>query len=475
LYLGVVAVFVSSEVLAAVLGIRFAVETLGALYQYLDPHILRHDLLRGIYHLHAQPPLFNLFLGVVLKVFPEAYPLAFSAAFGAMGLGVLLGTARLMRLVGVSPGMSLFLTALLAWFPSFMVYRHLLFYTLPVALGLVAGALLLSLYVRRPRSGIAHAFAWCAALVMLTRATYHPLWYVALLVSVAPFLEKRARRVLLLASVAPLIAVNGWYLKTLAQVGVYGGSSWVGINLTKRWPLAQNEVAALKEAGVLPPAWQRRPFQEPAVLQPLGYFEDRGSVHPAICAPYKSNGEPNFNHRDYARLSRDLLAANLTLIWRHPGRYLRRVGTALLLFLQPGPNSVHFLVEYDFSRVFRVRDALTRFVFLGGQVERPIRIGDPPANLWLALFPMVVVFGVWRVVKTGSAAERPVLAYILVTVLWLTLATSLIEIGENDRMRWEAEPLILVLLASFLRSGREAVRGALGGAPLPRATTRASG
>jgi len=34
----------------------------------------------------------------------------------------------------------------------------------------------------------------------------------------------------------------------------------------------------------------------------------------------------------------------------------------------------------------------------------------------------------------------------VVTILWVTLATNLIEIGENDRMRWEIEPLLVVLL-----------------------------
>jgi hypothetical protein len=92
----VLLIFAASELLARALGIRFASETFGTLYQYLDPAILRGDLARGLYYLHAQPPLFNLELGVVLKLFPESFPRAFSILMGASALALLLAMAWLM-------------------------------------------------------------------------------------------------------------------------------------------------------------------------------------------------------------------------------------------------------------------------------------------------------------------------------------------------------------------------------------------
>ena len=106
IYIWVVAVFVSSEALAHYLGVRFASETLGTLYQYLDPTVLREDLARGLYYLHAQPPLFNFFLGVVVKIFPESYATVFSVLYGAMALAMLLGMAWLMRRFQIPDGVS---------------------------------------------------------------------------------------------------------------------------------------------------------------------------------------------------------------------------------------------------------------------------------------------------------------------------------------------------------------------------------
>jgi hypothetical protein len=42
----------------------------------------------------------------------------------------------------------------------------------------------------------------------------------------------------------------------------------------------------------------------------------------------------------------------------------------------------------------------------------------------------------------------------LITVLWVTAVANLVEIGENDRMRWEIEPFLAIwaaMLASALR------------------------
>jgi hypothetical protein len=76
---------------------------------------------------------------------------------------------------------------------------------------------------------------------------------------------------------------------------------------------------------------------------------------------------------------------------------------------------------------------------------------EPPINLWLLGFPALLAFASYRALRGDASRQpdaRPVFAFLLVTVVWVTLTSSLIEIGENDRMRWEVEPLLMVLLAT---------------------------
>jgi hypothetical protein len=446
IYLWAVAVFLASNLTARWLGIRFADNGIEFLYQFLDPEILRHDLLRGLYYLHAQPPLFNLFLGLVLKWFPGMTTGVFAVIYGTMALGMLLAMVWLMRRLDVPDPVVAIVSLFFAVLPNFMVYSHWVFYTLPVSLLVLGMAVFLVGYLDSGKQLLAHSFAWTGAVLMLTRALYHPFWFVAVVVGVALLVSGEKRKVILVSAIAPLIVVNLWYLKNYLQVESYSGSSWLGMNLAKRWPLSQKEMAALREDGKLPPVWHRRPFKEPDELRYLGYFEPGPPLHPALDEPYKSNGEPNFNHRDYAEISREMLQADLFLVFHYPGRFLRRSATAFLLYLQPGPNAVGFLVDYDFSRIHRLRDAMTRIVFRGGPIERPIRMLEPPVNVWLLGFPALFAFGLYRVFR-GKPEERPLFAYIVITVFWLTVTTNLIEIGENDRMRWEVEPLLTVLLA----------------------------
>lgn len=450
-----VGAYAASELLARALGIPFAANTLGTLYQYLDPQILREDLLRGLYYLHAQPPLFNLYLGAVLKLFPGRAEAVFALSFAILGLATLVGVAWLMSRLAVPRFVVVPLCFLWALSPSFLAYTHWLFYTLPVAAILVGLAAALVHFLDRDARWSAHLFGWGAAVLMLTRALYHPLWLAVVVASLMGVVRQRHRRPLLAATIGPLALVLGLFLKNFLLVGTFAASSWVGMSLSKRWPLSQSEMSELRAEAKLPPEWHRRPFREPHELAPLGYFRGERETHPAIDAPYKSNGEPNFNHRDYARISRKLVPPNLYLIRRYPDRYVERTVTALLLFLQPGPNSVHFLVDYDFTPLHRMRDAITRYVFLGGSIERPIRMLDPPGNLWVAGFPLLLLFGAYRLGasrRQGDEGARALLAFFLVTLLWVTAAANLIEIGENDRMRWEVEPFLLVLLGSAIAS-----------------------
>jgi hypothetical protein len=83
LYLLVCGAFIAGRGWAHVLGMRFDDTPLEFYWQFLDSDILRHDLLRGVLDLHAQPPLFQLFVGGVLKLVPGHATSVFAAAYCA--------------------------------------------------------------------------------------------------------------------------------------------------------------------------------------------------------------------------------------------------------------------------------------------------------------------------------------------------------------------------------------------------------
>ena len=82
--------------------VRFDDTPLYYYLQFVDPLLLQNDLIRSVTHLHSQPPLFNLLVGVVLKVFPEHYTFAFNAIYVGLGATLIVCMFRLMRRFGAA-------------------------------------------------------------------------------------------------------------------------------------------------------------------------------------------------------------------------------------------------------------------------------------------------------------------------------------------------------------------------------------
>jgi hypothetical protein len=96
--------------------------------QYLDPLLLKDDLLRSLLYLHAQPPLFNLFLGTVLKLSPVP-ALSFEILFKTVGVLIPLVFCSNLISFGIRPLFSLLATIAFMLNPTFILYENLLYYT----------------------------------------------------------------------------------------------------------------------------------------------------------------------------------------------------------------------------------------------------------------------------------------------------------------------------------------------------------
>jgi hypothetical protein len=74
-----------------------------------DPKLLREDLLRTVFYLHSLPPLFNIGLGIVLKLCPLSFVLAFRIIYMALGLMFYLSLYGLLRRIQVGKTVALVL------------------------------------------------------------------------------------------------------------------------------------------------------------------------------------------------------------------------------------------------------------------------------------------------------------------------------------------------------------------------------
>src|SRR5262245_45155580 len=94
---GLLFVFSTVEAIYHAFGVRFHASPLNEFWELLDPKLLQTDLVRSIWYLHSQPPLFNLSVGIVLKLAGSHAAAAFHLLYLACGFGMYVGLVLLMQ------------------------------------------------------------------------------------------------------------------------------------------------------------------------------------------------------------------------------------------------------------------------------------------------------------------------------------------------------------------------------------------
>jgi hypothetical protein len=475
-YFWIIAVFVASQIVTTLLGIRFVGSSkmiIEPFWQYLDPQILKTDLLGGLYFLHSQPPLFNAFLGLVLKLFPQHYEQAFAWIFQALSFGTLLLMGLILRKLEINLKLIFVFCAIFALFPNFLIYTNLLFYTLPVAFLLLLSCLFLHKFVESQRLKYAVLFTSTAGIIMLTRSIYHLLWFVLCGATIFFLIDRNSRRIFLRAAIVPVLVVIVLYAKNAVLVGSFGPSSWMGMNLARGWPLPNDamrdlnaflepeDIQHLSKTNKINLEWIIGPFMPPEAYRNLGYFRpDKSSFwNPAISAPEKGSSipnvmHPNFNHSDYAKISKKMLDADRAIILEYPGKYFARVLLGFKMYLQPATGPSWFLVQsYNYNPVQNYANLLTKLLFQGRRIE--LARGYIPWNSSYILFPLLVIFGMKKVFVRDNEnrnVRRVTFAYLTFTIIWVAMITNFLEFGENNRIRFETDPFIVILLPAALQA-----------------------
>jgi hypothetical protein len=457
----VLGVFTVSRVLYALAGVRFYSWAETHLMHFVSQDLLRTDLFRSVFYLHNQPPLFNLFMGIVLKIVPGTAEPVFHAVFIVLGLALAVSLYLLMRRLGSSVRMSAALTSLFIASPACILFENALLYTYFVTVFLVLAALFLHRWIENGRTFDGAAFFILLALVVLTRSFFHPAWYAVCAAVALLFRRIGWRRAVLLAGI-PLLVVCGLYVKNLVLFGSFSSSTWMGMSLAKMttFNLPEEERVAmvrrgeLSELSLLPPfkgLW----FYARYVHVPR--FEKTGI--PVLDLDFYPEVGNNWNNLSFVSIDRQYQKDALVVMHTHPTVYVRSLTEALSIFFFPA--SYWFHLNPKFSNILGI-DTVERLynTLVYGQLLNPFGAVKMTANYadylttpsamgffilgaWLAALFM----GVRAIVRLfrGSETDIPraaTLVFMAFTILFVTVVTNMLEVGENNRFRFNVEPYL---------------------------------
>jgi hypothetical protein len=467
-FLVILAVFIASRIIYhLLLDVRFNHETLFYYFQYIDLDLLRTRLLESAYYAHGNPPLFNLFLGLVVKGFGSSMAGAFFVIYLIFGLGLAYAIHELLLRLGCERRLALGLTLLFVVSPTAVLYENWLFYPYPTCLLLCLGSLLLHRYVARgtPLPGL--GFFFVAAAVTLIRSTFHLFWLLALAGLVLVARRDLWRRTLLIAAV-PLMCAAFVYGKNYHHYGTFSTSSWFGMSFAKMvmGQFNRSQIVDLLNEGRISPLAARISFAPLEGYAGL-YSPPRPTGIAVLDRPRKAvGGQPNYNHLAYVGISAEYRRNALALAKDHPGSYLNAVITALGIYFRPASDHawLHDSRGRDGDgRIVTVERAFNLVMFgqlsnlswfRGEREARPSAIAAMGLMLLVGL-PLVFGYGVWRlhVGIRGCGVSRPhtaLLGFVLLNIAYVTTVSNLFEVGENNRFRFAIDPLIVGLLGLLL-------------------------
>ena len=214
-------------------GQRFSTQYLDIAWQLVPTETLRADPLGSVWHLHIQPPLWNLTVGAILAWSPLPDGISLQVLqFGFGVLGVALLASLLARLFG-RPLVAAAVATVTMLDPQVLSGAFAPTYELPTTCGLIAVLWLVVVRPRSPRFTLISLAAVGTAIV-LTRSVFHPVWLALLLLS-AWWVVRRSvdLRTVAVTAAIPLVLIGGWMVKNAAMFDRPTLSSWFGMNLQR--------------------------------------------------------------------------------------------------------------------------------------------------------------------------------------------------------------------------------------------------
>ncbi|KKC26056.1 hypothetical protein WP12_10600 [Sphingomonas sp. SRS2] len=450
--------YLAAKIVMLLAGSRFDADNLTSWMQIIDLELLRHDLWRSLYYLHTQPPLFNLLIGLTLKLGLAAFPWVMLLIYGVVTLGGILAFHAVAADISGRPRLSFIVAAWLCVAPSVLLFSQKLYYD-----GLVPWMLMMALWglhsgaVRRSGPRLLFGFSMLAATILL-RAMIHPLLlFLAAGIMVALFPGQRRR--LIVTAIGPAAAILLVLAKNFMVFGIVQLSSWAPLSLghttVERLPVATR--IELMHQGKL------------SRFAPVSVFAPPGDYLKVMPAPAKtgvplldnmekSSGEANWNHVLYTKIGPERVHDALFAMRYAPASFAKVLVTSLYHFHRPASefkglerNLAHIRGWDRFSNAVI---GLQPTAWFGSSLDK-----QRPQSIWLqpsysALLLTLAFLGagfaclaaLLRAVRLRQRPDESLAIPIIIAGfgLFVIMVSSSFDVWENNRAHYDIAPVLLL-------------------------------
>lgn len=326
----ITAFFILSRIVFYLCGVRFDIKPLYTGIQLADPVLLQTRLWETVYHLHGQPPLFNIFIGTILKLFPDNFSIVFHALFIAVGYLLAIGFYQLLRCFEVKVWWAVAIVCYFMINPSAILLENWLLYTYFILMMLTWLAVILHRFLKTRKLVDITLLMGLMGILVLTKSTFHILWY-ALIWGGAFILLRKEWKKLLIAGIVPFILIAALYGKNYALFHTFTTSrAWMAFNLLEM------------SAKLVHPDTIDELFANESLRSYPGRVANVTKIPVLDQLTKPSSGEKNWHSLlswHYAEIDME----NARYFLKHyPHSYRYSVSRAYLMYFFPGPTDVTF-------------------------------------------------------------------------------------------------------------------------------------
>ena len=438
-------VFIISRIIAFSFGLHLDTRALSSYWQYLDLYTLKNNLLVGAWYDHAQPPIFNLFLGLILKIGGSHSAVIFACLLKIISLTNAILLFIITKKIVQTKFIPFFIALIYILSPATLVFENELFYTTFISL-----LLLISVFnlVRLVESGNRlNVFGLVVSLTLLcmTRSVYHIVWLFLIMSTILFYFRKIPfMNTLIAVSVTGIILVGSWYVKNKIIFGKFTNSTWLGMNMARNVFHDNNA----KDSSLIE-AYE--PFSKISVYRKFinPRFENRyrGLNDLDLLKEMKNDSFINLTEVSYIPVSDLYLKASVGFISKHPGVYAKNVLQSSILYFTPA--TIYSLALEQTAKI-KTYDLLYSFNlthFSKSKLQRRVLL-TISALPKLAIYLFVFFYLIRICFRTGSITIWNL--FIMLTIIYVIGISSFFEHYENMRFRFETEPIFLILAAQAL-------------------------
>ncbi|NBO18543.1 MAG: hypothetical protein EBV03_04820 [Proteobacteria bacterium] len=448
-YCGIAAVYALSQLwYLKVMHVQFFTEAFYSFWQYLDLEQLRTDLWTSLWYLHAQPPLMNLIIGVVIKIWPVHFHEVIRAFYMFAGWPALLWLYQAMRTLGVRKRLCWLMVVWLCAFPTMPLFTQWP-YTTHLEFTLCAlFALRLARVWQAEQITTRRMFNLCVPLgvLELMRPQWHPV--VVLVPVVVLFLlrgDMRYWRAYVAGWIMTQVPIMLVFTKNLIVFGFFGASSWTGSNMVQiaESSLLPEQYQAMVLEGVVDPSFPRSFYYERVIDFHHRWMEDHEQpYYHRVLGLDKNDGWANWNSAIMPYSARLDMHDTLVALRRYPNQFLEAIWWKIR-FMSSYPAIAHDCCGFTLHRVV---DDYRTFEDMPEEVRQAV---ESVTFVFYTLVPLGMMLACLRRKARVCQWRNFLLPALLMAALMFVLSCA-INNWEQERMRWGQVPLYVVTFALWL-------------------------